>query len=60
MYNAGGLQLGREDSSEESAGGRLFELMSVGLRPFHTERYSENALRRAWIPAVPPRPSYGQ
>ena len=47
-YNAQGAQLGREDSSAEDAGGRLFELMSVGLPPFDTRPYSENAMRAAW------------
>ena len=55
-YNAQGAQLGREDSSAETAGGRLFELMAVGLPPFNTRTYSENALRAAWPHAL--RPAY--
>lgn len=47
-YNACGDQLGREDSSLESAGGRLFELMSVGLVPFDTRQFSENKFRAEW------------
>jgi len=46
-YNAAGGQLGREDSLNEDNGGRLFELMSVGLPPFDTRPYSENAFRHA-------------
>jgi len=46
-YNAAGGQLGREDSLNEDNGGRLFELMSVGLPPFETRPYSENAFRQA-------------
>lgn len=44
-YNALGRQLGREDSLNENNGGRLFELMSVGLGPFATAPFSENAFR---------------
>jgi len=46
-YNAAGGQLGREDSVDEANGGRLFELMAVGLPPFDTRPYSENQFRRA-------------
>jgi hypothetical protein len=56
FYNAQGAQLGREDSSAEDVGGRLFELMSVGLPPFDTRPYSENAMRAAWPCAL--RPGY--
>jgi Effector protein len=44
-YNAMGGQLGREDSLNEGNGGRLFELMSVGLPPFDTRPYGENQFR---------------
>ncbi len=47
-YNAGGNQLGREDSAMVTNGGRLFELMSVGLPPFDTAPFSENKLRAEW------------
>jgi hypothetical protein len=46
-YNAAGGQLGREDSINEANGGRLFELMAVGLQPFQTRPYSENQFRAA-------------
>jgi hypothetical protein len=58
LYNASGDQLGREDSSLESAGGRLFELMSVGLPPFDTRPYSENQFRAAWPAGCAPRAQY--
>jgi hypothetical protein len=57
-YYARGEQLGSEDSQSGFRGGRHFELMSVGLPPFDTEPYSENALRAAWAPAVPARTAY--
>ncbi|MEO8688021.1 MAG: M91 family zinc metallopeptidase [Solirubrobacteraceae bacterium] len=57
-YSAQGQQLGREDSSAEANGGRLFELMAVGLPPFDARPYSENALRAGWAPQVAARPSY--
>lgn len=47
-YNAIGGQLGREDSVQESNGGRLFELMSSGLPPFNTATFGENQMRAAW------------
>lgn len=47
-YNAMGQQLGREDSANEDNGGRLFELMAVGLGPFSNRRFSENQFRAAW------------
>jgi hypothetical protein len=56
MYNAQGRQLGREDSTSEFRGGRLFEIMAVGLQPYHTARYSENAARGAF--GVGPRTAY--
>lgn len=46
-YNAIGGQLGREDSINENNGGRLFELMAVGLGPFAAWPYSENKFRTA-------------
>jgi hypothetical protein len=46
-YNAAGGQLGREDSADENNGGRLFELMAVGLPPFDTRTFSENQFRVA-------------
>lgn len=46
-YSAAGKQLGREDSLAETNGGRLFELMAVGLAPFNTRPYSENQFRTA-------------
>jgi hypothetical protein len=55
-YNAAGGQLGREDSVSEANGGRLFELMAVGLPPFDTRPFSENQFRRAV--GVAPRPHY--
>jgi hypothetical protein len=55
-YNATGTQLGREDSVQESNGGRLFELMSVGLPPFNTRPYSENQFRA--VLNVTPRAVY--
>lgn len=55
-YNALGRQLGREDSLDEGNGGRLFELMAVGLGPFATRPFSENAFRTAL--GVPLRLSY--
>ncbi len=55
-YNALGRQLGREDSLDEGNGGRLFELMSVGLGPFATRPFSENAFRTAL--GIPLRLSY--
>lgn len=55
-YNAQGTQLGREDSVQESNGGRLFELMSVGLPPFDQRPYSENKFRAAL--GVPARAKY--
>ena len=57
-YNALGKQLGAEESTNEDAGGRLFELMAVGMGPFAGRPYSENALRHAWNPQVPPRTRY--
>ncbi len=57
-YNAKGDQLGREDSSVETAGGRLFELMSVGLPPFDNAPYSENAFRAEWPGGCAPRAQY--
>jgi Effector protein len=57
-YSALGRQLGREDSIAEGNGGRLFELMAVGLPPFDSQPYSENALRAAWTPPVALRPRY--
>ncbi|GAB5536323.1 MAG: hypothetical protein Rubg2KO_25720 [Rubricoccaceae bacterium] len=56
-YNAGGNQLGREDSAAEGNGGRLFELMAVGLPPFDDRQFSENKLREAW-PGCSLRGSY--
>ncbi len=47
-YTARGEQLGREDSQRVDVGGRFFELMSVGLPPFHTAPYSENVFRAQW------------
>lgn len=47
-YFAKGKNLGREDSSIETQGGRHFELMSVGLPPFQNKKYSENKMRAAW------------
>lgn len=47
FYNASGGQLGREDSIDEGNGGRLFELMAVGLPPFEDRPYSENRFRSA-------------
>ena len=58
LYNAGGNQLGREDSSIETAGGRLFELMAVGLPPFDTRPFSENMFRAAWPGGCSPRRAY--
>ncbi|QOJ15522.1 MAG: hypothetical protein HRU75_13110 [Planctomycetia bacterium] len=55
-YNANGTQLGREDSVQEENGGRLFELMSVGLPPFDQRPYSENKFRAAL--GVGPRSKY--
>jgi hypothetical protein len=46
-YNALGGQLGREDSASEDNGGRLFELMAVGLPPFNERPFSENQFRTA-------------
>jgi hypothetical protein len=46
-YNATGRQLGREDSLNEGNGGRLFELMAVGLGPFAARPFHENAFRAA-------------
>jgi len=58
LYNAGGNQLGREDSADESNGGRLFELMSVGLPPFDTRPFSENKFRAEWPAGCAPRQRY--
>lgn len=55
-YNALGAQLGREDSIQEANGGRLFELMAVGLPPFNTRPYGENQFRT--LLGVTLRPSY--
>ena len=55
-YNALGRQLGREDSLNERNGGRLFELMAVGMGPFATRPFSENAFRAAL--GVPLRLTY--
>lgn len=44
-YNALGRQLGREDSLAEGNGGRLFEMMAVGLGPFANAPFTENAFR---------------
>lgn len=44
-YNALGRQLGREDSLAEGNGGRLFEMMAVGIGPFTAATFSENAFR---------------
>lgn len=55
-YNALGRQLGREDSLNEGNGGRLFELMAVGMGPFAARPFSENAFRTAL--GVPLRTSY--
>lgn len=56
-YNAAGKQLGREDSADERNGGRLFELMAVGLAPFDRRPFSENQLRKQW-PGCPLRAQY--
>lgn len=58
LYNAGGNQLGREDSSNETAGGRLFELMAVGLPPFDGRPFSENRFRAEWPAGCAPRQRY--
>lgn len=58
LYNAGGNQLGREDSASEDNGGRLFELMSVGLPPFDTRPFSENQFRAEWPAGCAPRRQY--
>lgn len=55
-FNATGTQLGREDSIQEANGGRLFELMSCGLRPFDTDTFGENQIRTVWPHA--PRMQY--
>ena len=55
-YNAAGGQLGREDSIQETNGGRLFELMAVGLAPFDTRPVSENQFRAGIAVAL--RPQY--
>jgi len=55
-YNVTGSQLGREDSLSEDNGGRLFELMAVGLAPFDTRPFSENQFREALGVAL--RPTY--
>jgi hypothetical protein len=46
-YSVTGRQLGIEDSSSETAGGRLFELQAVGMGPYHNAPYSENRMRQA-------------
>jgi hypothetical protein len=46
-YSAMGGQLGREDSVDVANGGRLFELMAVGLGPFTNSPISENKFRNA-------------
>jgi hypothetical protein len=46
-YNGSGRQLGREDSLNEGNGGRLFELMAVGMGPFAAKPFHENAFRAA-------------
>jgi hypothetical protein len=56
-YYARGTQLGAEDSSSELNGGRLFELMAVGMPPFGARPYSENQMR-ATFPGVGPRQLY--
>jgi hypothetical protein len=56
-YYARGTQLGTEDSSSELNGGRLFELMAVGMQPFNGRPYSENRMR-ATFNGVGPRVSY--
>lgn len=56
-YSVQGRQLGVEDSSSEFAGGRHFELMSVGLPPFDARPFSENAYRRQ-LGGVPDRAAY--
>ena len=55
-YNALGAQLGREDSMNEANGGRLFELMAVGLAPFQARQFSENQMRT--VLGVALRPTY--
>lgn len=57
-YNGLGRQLGREDSLNEGNGGRLFELMAVGLGPFATEPFSENAFRAVFPGPHGPRTHY--
>jgi len=44
-YNAMGGQMGIEESSDQNAGGRLFELQAVGLQPFQDRDFSENKFR---------------
>jgi hypothetical protein len=55
-YSAKGKQLGLEDSSSDLNGGRHFELMAMGLTPYHNKKYSENKLRSVWV--CPPRTQY--
>jgi hypothetical protein len=55
-YYARGTQMGTEDSSSELSGGRLFELMAVGMAPFTAGPYSENRMRAA--SGVGPRTQY--
>jgi hypothetical protein len=54
-YNGKGAQLGREDSLDENNGGRLFELMAVGMPPFDSRRFSENKFRTAVGVGLRPR-----
>jgi hypothetical protein len=55
-YYARGTQMGTEDSSSELSGGRLFELMAVGMAPFGARAHSENRMRAA--SGVGPRVQY--
>ena len=57
-YNGLGRQLGREDSLNEANGGRLFELMAVGLGPFAGEPFHENAFRAVFPGGHGPRTRY--
>src|SRR5262249_38421158 len=55
-YNAMGGQPGAEESTDEGRGGRLFELIAVGMPPFDNYTFSENRFRAAL--GVPARPYY--
>ena len=54
-YHVRGIQLGHEASEAVANGGRLYELMAVGMPPFRNRPYSENKMR-----ALIPRPDRTQ